>query len=96
MWGTQCTQWRSRLGHCGTGWKVAGFLVDLILPAARWPGVDQGICLYQEYQEYILRGKGDRCVRLTFIADCLQILGASSSWSSHGLSKPVQGVLYQP
>ena len=49
-----------------------------------------------EYQEYILWGKSDRCIRLPFIADCLQILGFSASWSSRNLSKPVQGVLYQP
>jgi hypothetical protein len=32
----------------------------------------------------------------TFIAECLEILGASTSWSSHRLSKPVQRLLYQP
>ena len=42
-------------------------------------------------------GKGGRCVGLTtsfLCADCLKILGASTSWSPEGLSRPVQGELY--
>ena len=51
-----------------------------------------------EYQEYFLGGKGGRCVGLTTLspscADCLVIWGASTSWSSQGLSRPVMGLLY--
>jgi hypothetical protein len=43
-------------------------------------------------------GKGGRCVGLTTLppscADCLQILGASTSWISTGLSRPVMGLFY--
>jgi hypothetical protein len=44
------------------------------------------------------RGKDGRCVGMTTLppsyADCLRILGASTSWSPRGLSRPVQGQLY--
>ena len=46
-----------------------------------------------EYQEPFLGGKSGRCVGLTTIppssADCLEILGALTSWSPKGLSSPV-------
>jgi len=39
--------------------------------------------------------KGDRCVGLTILppssADCLEILGASTSCNPTGLSRPVEG-----
>ena len=45
-----------------------------------------------------LGGKGGRCVGLTALppscADCLEILGTSTSWSPKGLSRPVEGQLY--
>jgi hypothetical protein len=48
-----------------------------------------------EYQWYVLQGKGGRCVGLTTLlslcADCFEILGASTSWSPGGLSRPVVG-----
>jgi hypothetical protein len=51
-----------------------------------------------EYQEYFLGGKRGRCVGLTTLppscADCLQNLGASTSWNPKGLSRPVMGLLY--
>jgi hypothetical protein len=44
-----------------------------------------------KYQGYLLGGKGGRCVGLTTLrpscADCLEILGASTSWSPKGLSR---------
>jgi len=44
-------------------------------------------------------GKGDRCVGLTTLTpscpDCLEILGASTSWSPKGLFRPVMGSLYR-
>jgi hypothetical protein len=46
-----------------------------------------------EYQEYLPDVKGGRYVGLTNLslscADCLEILGASTSWSSKVLSRPV-------
>jgi hypothetical protein len=51
-----------------------------------------------EYQGYLLEGKGGRCVGLTTLppscADCLEIVGASNSWSLNGLSRPLMGQLY--
>jgi hypothetical protein len=48
--------------------------------------------LKEEYQQYLLGGKGSRCVGLTTLppscAECLEILGASTSWSPKGLSRP--------
>jgi hypothetical protein len=44
-----------------------------------------------------LGDKGDRCIGLTTLspscAKRLQILGASTSWSTKGLSRPVNGQL---
>jgi hypothetical protein len=55
-----------------------------------------------EYQEYFLGEGGGvnaaRCVGLTTLspscADCLEILGALTSWNPKGLSRPVMGLLY--
>jgi hypothetical protein len=44
-----------------------------------------------EYQEYFLRGKGGRGVGLTTLppscADCLEVLGSSTSWNPQDLPK---------
>jgi hypothetical protein len=53
------TRWRSRLWHCATSRKV----LDLILPAAMWPGIDSA-SNRNEYQGYILVGKCGRCFGL--------------------------------
>jgi hypothetical protein len=46
---------------------------------------------------YLLRGKGGRCLGLTTLqhscADCVEILGTSTSWNPKGLSRAVQGLL---
>jgi hypothetical protein len=48
-----------------------------------------------EYQEYFLRGKCGRCLGLTtFKCRLSRNLGASTSWSPKGLSRPVMGLLY--
>jgi hypothetical protein len=43
----------------------------------------------------LLGGKGCWCTGLTTLlplcADCLEILGATTSWSPMGLSRPLQG-----
>ena len=47
------------------------------------------------YQEYLLGGKGGRCVGLTSLptscADCVHILGASISWRHNDLFRTIQG-----
>jgi hypothetical protein len=49
----------------------------------------------QPLTEMTTRGK---CVRLTTLpfscADCLEILGASNSWSPKGLSRPIEGLIF--
>jgi len=63
----------------------------LILPTALGPNKN-------EYQGYLLGGKGGRCVGMTTLppscAKCVEILRASNSWSFQGLSRPVQRFLY--
>ena len=55
-------------------------------------------CNRNEYQRYLVGGKGGQCVQLTALApscaDCLEILETSHFWSLKGLSKPVEGLLY--
>ena len=51
------------------------FFIDIILPAALWPGVDSA-SNKNEYKEYFLGSKGGRCIGLTTLppscADCLE------------------------
>jgi len=59
-------------------------------------GVDS-VSKRNEYQEYLLGGKGGRCVGLITLplscADFLEILG-STSCSPQALPRPVYGLLY--
>jgi len=54
-------------------------------------------CNRNEYQEYLLGDKGDRYAGLTNLphscVECIEILGASFSWSPKGPSRLVQGQL---
>ena len=70
--------------------------IDLILLEALWPW--GRFSLQQKWVSGIfVAGKDGRCVGLTTLppscADCLQILGAWTSWSPKRLSRPVQGKL---
>jgi hypothetical protein len=59
-------------------------------------GVDS-VSNKNEYQGYLLGGKGGRCVGLTTLQpshpERLEILEASASWSPKGLCRPVMGDL---
>jgi hypothetical protein len=89
-WGTGRSRVRFPTGSMG-------YLFPLILPAALWPWIDSA-SNGNEYQEYLLGGKGGRCVRLTTLppscADCQESLGASTSWSPKDLWRPVMWWLY--
>jgi hypothetical protein len=84
------TRWRSWLRHCATSRKVAGSIPEGSLTSffrpLFSPRVDTA-CNRNEYQGSCLGGKDGRCVGLTTLptscADCLEILGASTS------SKPI-------
>jgi hypothetical protein len=77
----------SRLGH----WD---FSLTYSFRPRCGPGVDSA-SNKNDYQEYLLGGKSSRCVRLTTLphsyADLLEILGASNSWRSKDLSRPLNG-----
>ena len=75
----------SRWGHRGLS-----FLYSFRPPYG--PGVDSSSDR-NEYQVYLLRGKGEQCVELANVAPCIEILGASTFWSSKGLSRLVWGQL---
>jgi hypothetical protein len=61
------------------------------------PGVDS-VSNRNEYQEYFLGGKSGRYVRLTTLPlscdECLELLGASTSFKPQGHPRRVQELLY--
>ena len=77
----------TRLKPCVTSRKVAGSIPS----ALKGPWVDSS-SHRNEYQGYLMTGKGRRCVRLTALlpscADFLEIPVASNSWSANGLPTP--------
>jgi hypothetical protein len=87
-------RWRCWLRHCATNRQVAASFPD---GPHYGPGVDSTFNR-NEYQGYLLGGKGGRCVELASLppssADYLEILGASTSWSPKGISRPVMGIEY--
>jgi hypothetical protein len=81
---------------CATVRKLTGSIPNLILPAAIWPYVQLSLNR-NGYHGYFIEGKGSQCVGLTNLspscADCLEILGASTSWNPRALSRSAQGLL---
>jgi len=94
------------LRHCATSRKVAGSVPDRVTGIFHFllpfrphygPGVESA-SNRNEYQGYLLgggEGKGCRCVGLITLppsrGKCLEILGASTSWSPKGLHRPAVG-----
>jgi hypothetical protein len=97
------TQWCSWLRHCTTSQKVTGLIPDGVTGIFHWlipSSCTMALGLTQPLTEICARGiffggKGGWCRRLTTLppscADCLEILGASTSWSPKDLSRPAQG-----
>jgi hypothetical protein len=99
-WGTR---WRSGLRHCATSLKVVGSIPDGVIGIFHWHnpfGRTMALGSSQPLTEMSTTNiswwiKGCRCVRLTtFICRLSLNLGASTSWNPHGLSRPVQRLLY--
>jgi len=93
---TEVRRFDSGLGHRGSSFTSS-------LQPHYGSGVDAA-SNRKEYQGYLLGVNGGRCVGLATLspqiifsllhADCLEILGASTSWSPNGLSRLVWGFLY--
>ena len=70
------TLWRTWFRYYATSRKVAGSIPDGVLGTRYGPGADSAFNR-NEYQEYFLESKGDRCVGLTTLPpscnNCLEI-----------------------
>ena len=90
--------WRSRLKHRATSRNVAGSIPDGVTGIFHWqsfrlqygPGVDSA-SNRNEYQEYLLGGKGGRCVGLTNLPLHVLIVLKCVSLNLPEPSGPVQG-----
>ena len=101
-WDARCRSW---LRHCATSRKVAGSIPDGVIWIFYWhnpSGRTMTLGLTQPLTEMSTRNISwgwRRPVRTadnltTFMCRLSWSLGASTSWSPHGLSRPVMGLLY--
>jgi hypothetical protein len=92
------------LRHCAISRKGAGLIPDTVVWIFHWrnpsgrpmaPGSTQP--LTKVSIRYLPGGRNGRCVGVITLtlscADCLEMLGASTSWSPKAVSKPVMGWL---
>jgi hypothetical protein len=96
------TRWRSWSRHYAPSPKVAGWIPDGVIGIFHWlhpSGLTMALrstqpLIWNEYQGYLLGVKVGRCAGLTTLppscADCLELPGASDSWSPKGLSRHVK------
>ena len=96
---------RNWLKHCAASRKVAGSFPDrfigiffFTLPSGRTMALGLTERLSEMSTAFIIWGKGGRCVELITLplscVCCLEILGASTSWSPKRLSRPLQSLFY--
>ena len=98
------TRWRSWLRHCSTIRKGVVSIPDGVFgifhrhnPSGRNMTLGSNEPLIEISTRNMSWGKGGQCIGLTTLppsrADCLQIVGASTSRSRKGFSRPVEGQL---
>ena len=101
------TRWRSWLTHCATSRKVAGSIPDVVTGIFHWhnpSGSSMALGLTQPLTEMSTRNISwgrwsSRPMHkshnhTTFMCRMSWNLGASISWNSQVLSRPVMGLLY--
>ena len=99
------TRWRSWFRHCATSQKVAGSIPDGVIGIFHWHnpsscslvlGITQPLTEMStgniSWGERWLVRRADNVT--TFMCRLSWDLGASTSWNSQGLSRPVMGLLY--
>ena len=96
--------------HCITSRKVADLIPDKVIEMFHLPNPSGCTITLKSYQSLIEAStksiswgggvNGSRCIVLTTFppsyADCLWILGASTSWRLQRLSRPLQGLVLRP
>ena len=88
------TRWRNWLRHCATSRKVSGSIPDDVIGIFHWHnslafGVDSATNR-NEYQRYLLEGKGGRCVGLQPYRIHVTIISKSASLNLLEPSGPAQ------
>ena len=94
-------RWSGWLRPYGTSWKVACSIPNGVIEIFQWfnpsgPSVVQEVI--HAVKERSNRGKGGRCVGLTTLtpscAECLEVLGALTSWNPSGAVQVWNGNRY--